>query len=51
MIITDSIDQSGRNLPENIEVLSCAELIGEAINRIFDEESVSSLFKEIPAST
>ena len=48
MIVSDSIDASNRNLPENFEVLSCSELIGEAINRIFDEESVSSLFKEMP---
>ncbi len=48
MIITDSMDQSGRSLPETFEVLTCSELIGEAINRIFDEESVSSLFKDTP---
>ncbi len=51
MIISDSIDGSHRNLPEVFEVLSVAELIGEAINRIFDEESVSSLFKEIPSTS
>ena len=50
MVITDSIDHSHHELPETFEVLSCAELIGEAINRIFDEESVSSLFKEVPTS-
>ncbi|MFH1687986.1 MAG: ribose-phosphate pyrophosphokinase [bacterium] len=50
MIISDSIDHSSRTLPDKFEILSCAELIGEAINRIFDEESVSSLFKEIPSS-
>lgn len=48
MIITDSMDQSGRSLPETFEVLTCSELIGETINRIFDEESVSSLFKDTP---
>lgn len=48
MIITDSIDQSHRSLPDTFEVLSCSELIAEAIKRIFDEKSVSSLFKEIP---
>ena len=46
MIISDSIDSSHRHLPDKFEILSCAELIGEAINRIFDEESVSSLFSE-----
>jgi ribose-phosphate pyrophosphokinase len=50
MIISDSIDQSQRNLPPKFEVLTCSELIGEAILRIFDEESVSSLFEDnLPA--
>ena len=51
MIITDSINQSQRSLPDTFEILSCAELIAEAINRIFDEKSVSSLFKEIPLTS
>lgn len=51
IIVSDSIDGSRRDLPEVFEVLSVAELIGEAINRIFDEESVSSLFKEIPSTS
>jgi ribose-phosphate pyrophosphokinase len=46
IVITDSIDQSGRELPEKFEVITCANLIGEAIKRIFDEQSVSSLFEE-----
>jgi ribose-phosphate pyrophosphokinase len=46
MIITDTLDSSHRVLPDKFEILSCADLIGEAINRIFDEESVSSLFTE-----
>ncbi len=46
MIISDSLDSTHRHLPDKFEILSCAELIGEAINRIFDEESVSSLFSE-----
>ncbi|HUV30872.1 MAG TPA: ribose-phosphate pyrophosphokinase [Acidobacteriota bacterium] len=46
MIISDSIDQSSRKLPDKFKVLSCASLIGEAIKRIFDEQSVSSLFEE-----
>ena len=46
MIIADSIDQTKRNLPPKFEVLTCSELIGEAIMRIFDEESVSSLFED-----
>ncbi|NOY88995.1 MAG: ribose-phosphate pyrophosphokinase [FCB group bacterium] len=48
MIISDSIDQSQRNLSDKFEILSCSELIGEAIKRIFDEESVSSLFEDQP---
>ncbi len=46
MVISDSIDQSKRELPDKFEILSCANLIGEAIKRIYDEESVSSLFEE-----
>ena len=46
MVITDSIDQSERELPEMFEVITCSNLIGEAIKRIFDEQSVSSLFEE-----
>jgi len=48
MIVTDSIDHSGVTLPENFEILTCSELIGEAIDRISDEESVSSLFEDVP---
>lgn len=51
MIISDSIDQTGRNLPEKFEVLSCSSLMGKAIRRIFNEESVSSLFEEQPIET
>ncbi|MDD3731375.1 MAG: ribose-phosphate pyrophosphokinase [candidate division Zixibacteria bacterium] len=51
MIISDSIDQKDKNLSEKFIILSCSELIGEAIHRIFDEDSVSSLFEEkMPAS-
>ncbi|HWR82532.1 MAG TPA: ribose-phosphate pyrophosphokinase [Candidatus Deferrimicrobium sp.] len=48
MLITDSIDHSGHDLPPKFEILSCSQLIGEAIKRIFDEESVSSLFEDHP---
>jgi ribose-phosphate pyrophosphokinase len=48
MIFTDSIDLCGHDLPEKFEILSCSELFGEAIKRIFDEESVSSLFEDHP---
>ena len=46
MIISDSIDQSKRNLTDKFDVLTCSELIGEAGKSIFDEESVSSLFED-----
>ena len=46
MIISDSIDQSKKQLTDKFEILTCSELIGEAIKRIFDEDSVSSLFEE-----
>ncbi|MDF1543478.1 MAG: ribose-phosphate pyrophosphokinase [bacterium] len=48
MIISDSIDQASRNLSDKFEILTCSELIGETIRRIFVEESVSSLFEEQP---
>jgi ribose-phosphate pyrophosphokinase len=51
VIISDSIDQTGRNLSSKFEILSCSELIGEAIKRIFDEQSVSSLFEETTPSS
>ena len=45
MVITDSIAFSERILPKGkIRVVSCARLIGEAIRRIANEESVSKLF-------
>ena len=51
MIISDSIDQKDKHLSDKFEILTCSELIGEAIHRIFDEDSVSSLFEEkMPAS-
>ena len=45
VIVTDSIPivEQGRNC-KKIKVLSVAELIGEAIRRIHNNESVSSLF-------
>ena len=46
MIISDSIDQAARQLSDKFEILTCSELIGEAIKRIFDEQSVTSLFEE-----
>ncbi len=48
MLITDSIDHSQKQLGDKFEILTCSELIGEATKRIFDEESVSSLFEDQP---
>jgi ribose-phosphate pyrophosphokinase len=45
LVITDSIDASDHAKPDNkIRQVSCASLIGEAIRRIANEESVSKLF-------
>ena len=46
MIISDSLDHSNKKLSDKFEILSCAGLIGEAIKRISEEESVSSLFDD-----
>lgn len=42
--IADTLDVAQKNLPKKFEVLSVAELLGEAILRIHAERSVSSLF-------
>ena len=45
MVVTDSIASEGRVKPGGkIRLVSCARLIGEAIRRIANEESVSKLF-------
>ena len=45
LVVTDSIESDGRlGCSEKIRVVSCASLIGEAIRRIANEESVSKLF-------
>ncbi|MFW0884011.1 ribose-phosphate diphosphokinase [Candidatus Acidulodesulfobacterium sp. H_13] len=45
LIITDTIDQKNRpELSKKIKILSVANLLGEAVKRISDEDSVSSLF-------
>jgi len=45
LVITDSIEASDQAKPENkVRQVSCASLIGEAIRRIANEESVSKLF-------
>jgi ribose-phosphate pyrophosphokinase len=44
LVITDSIPHAPGTLPPKIRMLSVADLLGEAIRRIHDEESLSSLF-------
>ncbi len=44
LIVTDSIPHDPSTLAPTIKVLSVAGLLGEAIRRIHDEESLSSLF-------
>lgn len=46
VVISDSIDQSKKQLTDKFEILTCSALIGEAIKRISVEDSVSSLFEE-----
>jgi ribose-phosphate pyrophosphokinase len=47
VVITNSVNQDGRDLPEKIKVLSVAPLIAKAIERIHNHKSVSDLFKEM----
>ena len=46
LVVTDSIETDGRLGADRgrIRVVSCATLLGEAIRRIANEESVSKLF-------
>lgn len=44
VIVSNSIPLNSSNVPEKIKQLSIAPLLGEAISRIHDDESVSSLF-------
>lgn len=46
VIISDSIDNSGRNLPSKFVVLSCADIFAEAIDRIETDASVSIMFRD-----
>ncbi|MFH1700524.1 MAG: ribose-phosphate pyrophosphokinase [Candidatus Zixiibacteriota bacterium] len=45
VIISDSIDQSQRNLSDKFMVLSCAETFAESIDRIETDASVSMMFR------
>ncbi|MFO1013874.1 MAG: ribose-phosphate pyrophosphokinase [Caulobacteraceae bacterium] len=44
LVVTDTIEQERAQGSKKIRVVSCARLIGEAIRRIANEESVSKLF-------
>lgn len=44
VVVSNSIPLNPKNLPEKIVQLSIAPLLGEAISRIHDDESISSLF-------
>lgn len=44
LVVADTISVESKKLPSKIEVLSMAEVFGEAITRIHSEESVSILF-------
>lgn len=44
LVITDTISLDPKKKTDKIEVLSVADLLGETIRRIHNEESVSSLF-------
>ncbi len=44
VVVTDSIPNAGRELGPKIHTLSVASLLGEAIKRIHEERSLSSLF-------
>ena len=44
VIVTNTIPLKAANVPSKIKQLSVANLLGEAISRIHDDESVSSLF-------
>lgn len=46
VIISDSIDNSGRNLSDKFVVLSCAEVFAEAIDRIESDDSISIMFSD-----
>ena len=46
--ISDSINTDAKGLGDKFEILTCANLFGEAIMRISGEKSVSSLFNDYP---
>src|SRR5690606_10766016 len=46
VVVTNTIPVPPENRPEKIKVLSVAPLFAEAIQRIFEDRSVSGLFDE-----
>ncbi len=44
LLVADTIDHSNTALPDKIKILTVAPLVAEAISRISNEESLSSLF-------
>ena len=44
LVVTDTLDHQHMDLPDNITELSVAGLLGEAVQRIHEERSLSSLF-------
>lgn len=44
LLVADTIDHSNSSLPEKIKILTVAPLVADAISRISNEESLSSLF-------
>jgi ribose-phosphate pyrophosphokinase len=46
LLVSDTIDLNARTLPPNVKVLSVASLIAEAVVRISNEESLTSLFSD-----
>ena len=45
IIITDTINMKDKNILKNIDIVTVADVFGAAINRIHNNESVSSLFE------
>ena len=45
IIITDTINMKDKNILKNIDIVTVANVFGAAINRIHNNESVSSLFE------
>jgi ribose-phosphate pyrophosphokinase len=44
LVITDTVHHGSIAMPANVTVLSVAPLLGEAVHRIHEERSLSSLF-------